>query len=256
MNTMMRILIVNPNTSEHFNRLLRATAKSYALDSTQLRVISPKSGPSTIEGVYDEALSIQGTVKVFLEFENEFDGCIIACFSDHLSVYALREITRKPVIGIAEAAIHLACLLGNKFSIVTTNARWEPLLSEAVKKYGVGSRCASVRVTNLPVSDFEDEGNPNLKAAIEAEAHAAVNEDGAEVICLGCAGMSGFDKELQKKLDVPVLDGVVCALKLLELFHQCGLTHSKVLTYSAPLWKELTNLSPDFAKAYTSEKNN
>jgi len=145
---MLKILIINPNTSEHFNRLLQATADNYSLDSTELKVISPKSGPSAIEGVYDEALSVQGTVEVFLEWEQKFDGFIVACYSDHLSVYALREISRKPVIGIAEASIHLACLLGNKFSIVTTNERWGPLLTEAVKKYGVESRCASVRTTN------------------------------------------------------------------------------------------------------------
>jgi len=68
--------------------------------------------------------------------------------------------------------------------------------------------------------------------------------------------MSGFDKELQQKLDVPVLDGVVCALKILELFHQYGLTHSKILTYSTPLFKELNNLSPHFARAYSTKIKN
>jgi allantoin racemase len=250
---MFKILIINPNTSKHFNQLLQVTANNYSLDSTELKVISPKSGPKAIEGVYDEALSIQGTIEVFLEYEYKFDGFIIACYSDHLSVYALREISRKPVIGIAEASIHLACLLGDKFSIVTTNKRWRPLLNEAIKKYGVESRCASVRTTNLRVSDFEKEQNGSLKNEIEREAYAAVNEDGAEVICLGCAGMSGFDKELQQKLDVPVLDGVVCALKILELFNQYGLTHSKVMTYSTPLFKELNDLSPNFAKAYRTK---
>jgi len=105
----------------------------------------------------------------------------------------------------------------------------------------------------LRVSDFGKEEDASLKKAIETEAHAAVTEDGAEVICLGCAGMSGFDKELQQKLDVPVLDGVVCALKIIELFHQYGLTHSKIVTYSTPLFKELTHLSPQFARAYTAE---
>ena len=253
---MLKILIINPNTSEHFNRLLQVTADNYALDSTEFKVISPKSGPSVIEGVYDEALSVQGTIEAFLEYEHKFDGVIVACYSDHLAVYALREISKKPVIGIAEASIHLACLLGNKFSIVTTNERWGPLLTEAVKKYGVESRCASVRTTNLRVSDFGKEEDASLKKAIETEAYAAVREDGAEVICLGCAGMSGFDKELQQKLDVPVLDGVVCALKILELFHQYGLTHSKILTYSTPLFKELNNLSPHFARAYSTKIKN
>ena len=246
----MKILVINPNTSEEFNRKLNQTAKEYALPSTEVKVISPKSGPKSIEGIYDEALSVQGTIEAFIDHEKGFDGCVVACYSDPLAVYALREITTKPVLGIAEASIHLACLLGNKFSIVTTNERWGPLLHEAVRKYGVESRCASVRTTGLRVLDLESEGEGAVEKAIEREALAAVKQDGAEVICLGCAGMSGFDKALEQKIGVPVLDGFVCALKLLELFEQYGLRHSKILTYAAPLSKELTGLSSRFSKVY------
>ena len=249
----MKILVINPNTSEEFNRKLYQAAREYALSSTEMKVISPKSGPKSIEGIYDEALSIAGTIETFIEHEKGFDGFVVACYSDPLALYALREITEKPVLGIAEASIHLACLLGNRFSIVTTNDRWGPLLHEAVRRYGVESRCASVRTTGLRVLDLEG-GEGRVEEAIEREALAAVKQDGAEVICLGCAGMSGFDKVLEQKIGVPVLDGLVCALKLLELFNQYGLRHSKILTYAAPLAKELTGLSSRFSKAYLKNK--
>jgi len=250
----MKILVINPNTSEEFNHKLGQTAREYALSSTEVKVISPKLGPKSIEGIYDEALSVQGTIEAFIDHEKGFDGFVVACYSDPLAVYALREITEKPVLGIAEASIHLACLLGNKFSIVTTNERWGPLLHEAVRKYGVESRCASIRTTGLRVLDLESEGEGAVEKAIEREALAAVKQDGAEVICLGCAGMSGFDKALEEKLGVPVLDGFVCALKLLELFQQYGLRHSKILTYAKPISKGLTGLSPRFSKAYLKNK--
>jgi allantoin racemase len=250
----MKILAINPNTSEEFNRKLYQAAGEYALPSTEVKVISPKSGPKSIEGIYDEALSVQGTIEAFVDYEKGFDGFIVACYSDALAVYALREITTKPVLGIAEASIHLACLLGNKFSIVTTNERWGPLLHEAVRRYGVESRCASVRTTGLRVLDLESEGEGTVEKAIEHEALAAVKQDGAEVICLGCAGMTGFDKALEQKIGVPVLDGFVCALKLLELFEQYGLRHSKILTYSAPLSKELTGLPLRLSAAYLKSK--
>jgi len=150
----VKILTINPNTSREFNRTLQKAAKEYTLPTTKVKVLSPESGPKSIEGIYDEALSVQGTLQVFIDHEKGFDGFILACFSDPLAVYAMREITEKPVLGIAEAAIHLACLLGNKFSIVTTNDRWEPLLQDAVRKYGVESRCASVRTTGLRVLDL------------------------------------------------------------------------------------------------------
>lgn len=230
----MKILVINPNTSESFNGKLEATAKEYALDSTEVTVISPKSGPKSIEGVFDETLSIPGTMEAFSAREKDYDAFIVACFSDPLVVYAMREFTTKPVLGIAEAAIYTACMLGSQFSIVTTNDRWKPLLHEAVNKYGVGSKCASVRTTGMHVVTLENQEGGNIEDCIETEAEAALKEDGAEVICLGCAGMSGLDKKLQEKLGVPVLDGFVCALKLLEGFYQYGITHSKILTYATP----------------------
>lgn len=250
----MKILTINPNASENFNELLRNKTSIYALPSTNVKVVSPKSAPKVIEGIYDEALSIKSTIETFIDLEKDFDAFIIACFSDHLATYAIREITRKPVLGIAEASIYLACMLGEKFSIITTNDRWGPLLKEAVRKYGVETKCASIRTVGISISDLEERDNNNVKKAIENEATIALRKDGAEVICLGCAGMSGFDKELQNKLGIPVLDGFVCAIKLLEIFHQYGVTHSKINTYSQPLYKELTNLQSKFSKVYKKSK--
>lgn len=247
----MKILAINPNTSKEFNRALEKTTKEYALPSTRVKVISPRSGPKSIEGTYDEALSVQATLEAFIDHEKDFDAFIIACFSDPLTVYAIREISKKPVLGIAEASIHIACLLGNKFSIVTTNERWGSLLQEAVKKYGVKSRCTSVRTTGLRVLDLEDQASGSVEKGIHQEASIAIENDGAEVIVLGCAGMSGLDKELQRKLGVPVLDGFVCALKLLEFFQQYGISHSKIKTYASPLFKELSGLPSKFSEAYS-----
>jgi len=246
----MKILAINPNTSESFNELLRNRAAIYALPTTKIEVVSPGSGPKVIEGIYDEALSVQGTLESFINLEKNYDAFIIACFSDHLATYAIREITHKPVLGIAEASIYLACMLGEKFSIITTNDRWKPLLTDAVKKYGIEAKCASIRTIGLSVSDLEERKGESIKKVIENEATIAINKDGAEVICLGCAGMSEFDKELNKKLGVPVLDGFVSAIKLLEIFNQYGLSHSKINTYSQPLYKELNNLPSKFSRVY------
>ncbi|RKX78775.1 MAG: aspartate/glutamate racemase family protein [Spirochaetes bacterium] len=246
----MRILTINPNTNISFNKALEKTAEKYALSTTTVKVISPDSGPQSIEGSYDEALSVTATVKTFLEHQTDYDGFIIACYSDHLSTYAIREITEKPVIGIAKASVMVACTLGDRFSIVTTNDRWKPLLREAVEKYGVRSRCASVRTTGMSVAALKEESEEVVREKIEREALAAIEKDGAEVICLGCAGMTGFDKELEKKTGVPVLDGFVCALKLIELYHQYGITHSKRRRYSAPLGKKLKGFSEIFLSAY------
>ena len=245
-----RILVLNPNTSDDFTAKIRAIAERYALPTTRLTVANPERGPRSIESVYDELLSVPGSIELVLAAPDAYDGIVVACYSDHPLVAALREVTSVPVVGIAEASMHVACLLGRTFSIVTTNDAWGPLLWDAVRRYGLAERCASVRTTGLPVLALETAGDAEVRALILARARQALDEDGAEVICLGCAGMAGLDKELEQELGVPVLDGVVCALKLLEGLLGYGLTTSKRRAYATPLAKELPGLPALFGTSY------
>lgn len=246
----MRVLLVNPNTSTAFTDRIQTIAEKYAQPGTVVVAKNPSSGPRSIESIYDEILSAPGTLELVISELDQFDAVAVACYSDHPSIYALREITDKPVIGIAEASMYLACMLGYKFSVVTTNREWEPLLWDAVRHYGVTERCASVRSTGMPVLALESASPDETFAMILNAARQAVEVDGAEVICLGCAGMTGLDKQLEAELCVPVLDGVISALKLLEGMVGYGVKTSKRLAYARPNPKELVNLPPIFTKPY------
>jgi Asp/Glu/hydantoin racemase len=193
----MKILFINPNTSKSFTEKIQAAARQYALTSTQVEALNPPSGPRSIESIYDELLSAAGTLELAISVMEQYDAFVIACYSDHPTVYALREITDKPVLGIAEASMYVACMVGHKFSVVTTNREWEPLLMDAVRHYGLAERCASVRSTGMPV-----------------------------------------------------LDGVVSALKLMEGLVGYNLRTSKRLAYSQPGPKELPGLPPIFSRPY------
>ena len=246
----MRLLVLNPNTTASFTNCIQEMARQSAAAGTEIVALNPISGPRSIESVYDELLSAQGTLELAIANLDACDALCIACYSDHPTVYALREITTKPVLGIAEASMIMACLVGRKFSVVTTNAEWVPLLSDAARRYGLAERCASVRATGMPVLALElGDEEQNFKAIVR-QAELALEEDGAEVICLGCAGMSGLDKQLQQAIGVPVLDGVACAVKLLEGLVGCGLSTSKRKTYAQPRQKELVNLPAILQKPY------
>lgn len=249
----MRILGINPNTTEAFNQALAASARQYVLQSSEVDVVSPAEGPRSIEGSYDEALSVLGVLKKFWEVHYRYDGFVVACYSDHLAVEALREITTKPVIGIAEASMRTAAFLGHTFSVVTTNDRWKPILEAAADKYGLADRCVSVRTSGLSPLDLEQVSFEETKEIIERVAREALEHDEAEVICLGCAGMAGFDKQLQHTLGVPVLDGFVCALKLIEFFGQYEIAHSKRKRYEVPGAKGLVGLPEQLSEFYKSE---
>lgn len=245
----MKILFINPNTSQEFTTRIQRITNEYAFPTTQVVAINPASGPRSIESVYDELLSSAGTMELLISELDNYDGFVIACYSDHPTIYAAREITDKPVLGIAEASMYVACMIGSKFSIVTTNDEWEPLLWDAVKHYGLRERCASVRTTGMSVLSLEESEDQTYELILE-EARKAVAEDGAEVICLGCAGMAGMDKRMEKDLGIPVVDGVAAALKLLEGIIGYGVRTSKLCAYATPVRKELVNLLPIFEKPY------
>jgi allantoin racemase len=246
----MKILLINPNTSMSFTALVNKVADQYREPGTQIDAKNPAAGPRSIESIYDELLSSQGTLQLFLQEMDNYDGFILACYSDHPAVYAMRELTEKPVIGIAEASMYMACMLGYKFSVVTTNDEWEPLLWDAVRHYGLENRCASVRTTGMAVLDLHGGDDNHPYSQIRDAAQKALEEDGAEVICLGCAGMAGLDKELENELGVPVVDGMVSALKFVEGMVRYNLKTSKRRAYAQPKEKQLDNLPPAFSFGY------
>jgi allantoin racemase len=246
----MKILFINPNTTEEFTRRIEETVKLYISPGTTFLACNPRSGPRSIECIYDELLSSAPTLELALSMIDTVDAIVIACVSDHPTVYALREVTDKPVIGIAEAFCYFACMLGSKFSIVTTDEAWEPLLWDAVRHYGLADRCSSVRSTRLPVLALESASPEETYEIIARTARLAVEEDGAEVICLGCAGMTGVDKRLEAELHVPVIDGVVAALKLMEGLVGYGVRTSKKRSYLQPRRKELVDLPEIFNRPY------
>lgn len=247
----MRILIINPNTSIEFTDRIQKIASKFASSETQITTMNPAKGPKSIECIYDELLSSPGTLELAINQLDNFDAFIIACYSDHPTIQALREITEKPVVGIAEASMHFACMIGDKFSIVTTNEEWEPLLRDAVNHYGLDQRCASVRSTRMPVLALESATPKDNYESIKKAAKEALTIDDAEVICLGCAGMIGLDKKLQDELGVPVLDGVICALKIVEGFITYNISTSKKKRYRQPRLKPLLNLPKVFKQGYT-----
>ncbi len=230
----MKILVVNPNTSQDFTDRIRETVGKYAAPDTRFTVINPEQGPRSIESIYDALLSSPGTLQQVLAHRSDYDAFLMACYADHPVIAAVREITCKPVLGIAEASMHMACMLGNRFGIVTSSNSWIPILTDGVQRFGLSSRCASIRAIGLPVLACEAAERDESFAAVVRTARDSIELDGAEVICLGSAGMTGMDKPLEAIVGVPVLDGIVCALKILEGMGAYGVQTSKRLTFSTP----------------------
>lgn len=222
----MKILCINPNSSQEVTEGIEKICKNYALPNTEVEVKCIKEAPPCIESYYDAAVSVKYLLDKFKEWENQYDGFIIACHSD-IGVDLLRELTVKPVIGIGEASMLFALPLGHKFSILSLKRKKIPQKEDLVRKYGLENRCASIRITGLGVIATDEEKREKL---VEGGVKAA-KEDGAEVLILGCAGMAGFDKKIEKIVGVPVIDGVVSALLIMESLIRYGVNTSKVGKY-------------------------
>lgn len=232
----MRLLVINPNTTEEMTRDIGEAARRYARPGTEIETVSPEWGPRSIEGHYEELVAAVAMLEVVRDRASEFDGVVIACYGDP-GLAAAREISPVPVVGIAEASMLTACTVAHSFSIVTVLDRVKPMLEDVVRLHGLEHRCASVRTTPLTVLDCERDPSAAGRAIVKASL-AAIAEDGAEAICLGCAGMGPLDKLVQEEIGIPVLDGTACAVKMLEGILEYGITTSRVAAYKAPEPKE------------------
>jgi allantoin racemase len=238
----MKILVINPNTTPSMTAKIGEAARKAAAAGTEIIACNPQSGPPSIEGYYDEVFAIPGMIGE-IRRHPDADAVIIACFDD-TGLDAARCATSAPVIGIGEAGFHLASLISGKFGVITTLARSVPAIEHNLVRYGLAARCAGVRASDVPVLELEVPGS-NAREKISAEIRRAINEDRAEAIVLGCAGMADLAASLTAQLTpsstglaaehgVPVLDGVSCAVKLAEGLVGLGLKTSAIGGYARP----------------------
>ncbi|MEM7693682.1 MAG: aspartate/glutamate racemase family protein [Pseudomonadota bacterium] len=228
----MIIHLINPNSTASMTQKIEAAAKGAASPGTTIRASNPEATPKSIEGHADEAVSTPH-VLAMIEADVAADAFILACFDDP-GLHAAREITKAPVIGIAEAAMTVAATLARRFSIVTTLPRAVPIIEDLVADYGHSARCRRVRSANIPVLALEEGG---ASAAVRAEVGAAITQDGADAVVLGCAGMADLAGALTTQMGVPVIDGVVAATRLAEAIAGLGLGTSKAGAYAFPTQK-------------------
>jgi allantoin racemase len=200
----------------------------------------------SIEGYYDEAFAIPGMLARIREADAAgADAHVIACFDD-TGLDAARSIAAVPVIGIGEAGYHAASLIAGKFAVVTTLARSIPVLEHNLVRYGLASRCVGVRAAGVEVLALEDPASGALEK-ISAEIDAAITQDHAEAIVLGCAGMADLAANLAQTHGLPVVDGVASAVAFAEALVAIGLSTSKLGGYAPPLRKSYTGIFAPFA---------
>lgn len=242
----MKIKVINPNTTWSMTEKIGEAARRAASAGTEIVAVSPQMGPVSIEGHYDEAFAAVGVIDEVRKGEAEgCDGYVIACFGDP-GLLAAREIARGPVVGIAEAAMHAASLLGTGFSIVSMLERSRATMEHLVHAYGMERMCRSIRMTDLAVLELEEEGSGAQERVIE-QCRLALAEDHADVILLGCGGMSDLMARITREIGAPAVDGVSAGVRFVEALAGLGLGTSKRQGYAPPLPKPYVGAFAGFA---------
>lgn len=222
----MLIHVINPNTTAAMTATIGEAATRIAASGTQIMTTQPDDGPVSIESHFDEAISAVGVLDQVLAGERkEADAYVIACFGDP-GLLAARELTQAPVIGIAEAAFHMATLISTRFSVVTTLGRTGIIAEHLLEQYGFRNHCRRVRAAEIPVLDLEDNAEAALDGIVK-ECRRARDEDGIGAIVLGCGGMADLTDTISREVGLPVVEGVTAAVKLAEALVSLGLDTSK-----------------------------
>jgi len=230
----MRLLVINPNSSETVTAAIMQSARRGAAPETELIGVTTKGGTRNIDSAFGDYLSGAYVIRTCLEAVklHRPDAVVLAGFG-RVGIDALKEALDIPVVSISEASMAVAALLGHRFSTLTMLDQFIPYQQDLVRFYGFEAKCASVRAINVNVEECVTNREETLRQ-LKAEIRKVVAEDRAEVVILACAGLCGYDAELARLAGVPVLDPVAVGVKVAEGLVGLGLRHSKVRKFAHP----------------------
>ena len=241
----MKVKVILPIISTALDEDTANEFKSYAFPGTEISFTHLDSGPASVECELDEAICVPDLVRKAQKAEAEgCDAVISDCFGDP-GVKPAREVVNIPVVGAAEASMHFASTLGQRFSVVTVLPNVVTLIENLAVAYGLDKKLASVRSVNIPVLELDDK--EKLIRGLHEEMLEAIRKDGAHVLVLGCTGMVGVSQELERLLkkdgyEVPVVNAAAASLKLAEALASMKLKQSR-LTYMRPPEKKRTGFT-------------
>lgn len=226
----MKLLFINPNTSAHLTEMGARVARAIARPETEIIAATGRFGARYLTTRASATIAAHAVLDTFAREGQEADAVVIACFGDP-GLFALRELSPVPVVGMAEASCHLASTLGRKFSIVTGGHAWGPMLEEFVAAIGLSANLASVRT--VPQSGADIAAMPDdALASLKATCLEAVEEDGAEAVILGGLGLAGLAQRIAGDIPVPLIDNVVAAVRVAEAATTLGTTKARAGSFA------------------------
>jgi allantoin racemase len=222
-----RLLVINPNSSVKMTEAIQNTAAALRNDRLDIDVVRMQGSPEALESFADYTAAGAEVIDYLREEQAggfAFDGVVLACMGDPC-LFGVKEVCRTPVAGIAEAGISAALLMGYKFSILASSGKAKPMMESMVMSYGLSGRMASVEAFNMPIAGFMED-RELLREMVLKTSRTAM-EKGAEVLILGCAGMTMLGDEVSALAGVPIIDPVKAGIVMLNALLEGGFATSR-----------------------------
>lgn len=239
----MRILWIDPVGTDMYSADMLKILNQAKREETLVDVVAlPEDRPKHLEYHAYEGLVIGDIVRITFEAASNYDAIVIGCFYD-VGLREAREVSGRAIVTApCQSATAIASNLGNTFSVLVGRRKWIPKMRENVHLYGHGPAMVSMLPLELGVHDFQADHDLTCDRLLTA-GRKAVEEDGAEVLILGCTAEYGFNQKMQDELGVPVIDAVTSPFKyaelLAEMAQRFGWYPSRVWGGEAPPKEEL-----------------
>ena len=216
----MRLLILNPNTSEFVTSRVAMQARLSASTGTEIIEATGAFGARIIGTRAELAIAGHATLDALAHHAGTCEAVVLAVSYD-TALYAAREMLQVPVVGITEAALLTACMLGTRTGVVMFGKRVLPLYQELAKLYGLDQRISGWRAIES-LAPYGDGDQTEVDKLVVASALDLIARDGCEAIVLAGAVMAGVPPRLQAQVPVPLLEGVSCAVAHAEMLVRLG----------------------------------
>jgi Asp/Glu/hydantoin racemase len=207
-----RILVINPNSTEAVTRGIDAAMDPLRMQGgPAIECVTLTDGPPGIEnqGHVEQVVPLIGAMVK--QRDNDCSAFVIACYSDP-GIALAREATAKPVLGIAESGILTALTLGQRYGVIAILDRSIPRHLRYIGSLGLGERCVGERAVGLGVAELADEGR-TLERMV-ATGRQLREQDRADVIVMGCAGMARYRDRLEQAVGIPVVEPTQAAVAM------------------------------------------
>jgi allantoin racemase len=237
--------MINPNTTEAMTRRLTDVGRVAAAPGTEIVPLTAPKGVPYIATRAEAQIGGAIALEMLAEHHQTADAAIIAAFGDP-GLLGARELFDLPVVGMAEAAMLTACMLGRRFAIVTFARALGPWYEECVTMHGLAARCAGVLMLDSQVHSVPDVQEEKEDLLVEL-ANRAVARNEADVVILGGAPLAGLASKVRGRIPVPLVEQVQAAVKMAEALVSLNPRKATAGTFRRPDAKATKGLPPALA---------